>query len=146
MEGQPRLAGVGSRAAAVLVDGALVFVGLGLVVGSISGQTYSGGGSHGFRLHGGASVAWLLLAYLYWIVLEAVWGTTVGKRLLNLRVVDEAGGAISWGQSAGRNLLRLVDGFPYVLPYLVGGVLAVGDDRKRRLGDRAAHTLVVYRD
>jgi uncharacterized RDD family membrane protein YckC len=39
--------------------------------------------------------------------------------------------------------MRLVDSFPFVIPYLLGFVVALTDDEKRRLGDRVAGTLVV---
>lgn len=77
------------------------------------------------------------------LMCERLFGATVGKRMLSLRVEGRDGGLPSWGQSLGRNLLRIVDGFPYVLPYLVGFVVAKSNADRRRLGDSAAGTRVV---
>lgn len=141
-----RYAGIGPRAAAVVIDGLITGIVIGGIVGVAFGQTYSGHHRAGFNLHGWGLVTYLVLAFGYWIVLEATWGSTLGKRALNLRVVRADGGAISWGQSTGRNLMRIVDAFPYLLPYLVAVIVVAGDDEKRRLGDRVASTRVVYRD
>jgi uncharacterized RDD family membrane protein YckC len=141
-----RYAGVGPRAAAVIVDGLIAGIGFMILVGVVSGQTYDTGDTKGVSLHGAAFLIWIVLALGYWIVLEAIWGTTVGKRVMNLRVLTRDGAPISWGQSVVRNVLRLVDGLPYVIPYLVGALVAMADDEKQRLGDRPAKTFVVYRD
>lgn len=42
-----------------------------------------------------------------------------------------------------RNILRPVDAFPYVFPYLVGAVLVWSGPLRQRLGDRVAKTAVV---
>jgi uncharacterized RDD family membrane protein YckC len=77
----------------------------------------------------------------YGIVLEWRWrGQTIGKRLLNLRVVDAQGLRLQLPQIVLRNLLRLVDSLP--LLYLVGGIAALVSRRCQRLGDLAANTIV----
>lgn len=45
------------------------------------------------------------------------------------------GARITAVQALVRNLLRLVDGFPFLLPYLLGLVVLAIDPQKRRLGD-----------
>ena len=131
------------RTTALIVDGIIVFVGLGLVVGLLSGQGHHDGGSWSFNLHGGPALIWLVLAFGYWIVLEYAWGTTVGKRLFSIRVVDRDGGRPSFGQSLIRNLFRIADGFPYIVPYLVGFAVALSDADRQRVGDQVARTRVV---
>src|SRR5262245_37904268 len=111
-------AGMGARAGAVIIDGLIVFIGLGVLVGVISGQAHSGDGSVGFNLHGLPAIIWFVLAYGYWIVCERLWGVTIGKLICSIQVQTSDGGRPSWGQSAARNILRIVDGFPYILPYL----------------------------
>ncbi|HEY1480510.1 MAG TPA: RDD family protein [Gaiellales bacterium] len=80
------------------------------------------------------------------MVCEKLWGMTIGKRLFSIRVVRADGGRIGLGQSVGRNLLRVVDGFPYVLPYLVGFLASRTSGERLRLGDMAAGTRVVGRE
>jgi uncharacterized RDD family membrane protein YckC len=129
----------------VIIDAILAFVGFGTVIALVSGQAQASNGSYGFHLHGLAAFALLVVMFGYWIVCERVWGTTIGKRLFSIRVVGADGGRIGVGQSVGRNLLRVVDGFPYVLPYLVGFVASRTNGERLRLGDMAAGTRVVAR-
>ena len=49
---------------------------------------------------------------------------------------------VTFGAALVRNLLRLVDALFF---YLVGAIFALASPRGQRLGDRAAHTLVVRR-
>ena len=127
----------------MIIDGAIVVVGLGALIGLVAGQAHHSGGSFSLRLHGNWAWLWYALAFGYWIVLERLWGTTVGKRIFGLRVTSRDGTPLTWGQSFGRNLMRLIDGIPFVIPYLVGFIVAATDDEKARLGDRVAHTTVV---
>jgi uncharacterized RDD family membrane protein YckC len=136
-------AGMAARATALIVDGLLVFFGLGAVVALLSGEAYNGRGGIGFHLHGGAALVWLVLSFGYWIVCERMWGMTIGKRLFSIRVEARGGGRPSWAQSIVRNVLRLIDGFPFVIPYLLGFIVAMGSGARTRIGDRVAGTRVV---
>lgn len=78
----------------------------------------------------------------YPVLTEWFWrGQTIGKRLLNLRVVDEDGLRLRFSQIVIRNLLRFVDALPSF--YLVGGVATLLNSRAQRLGDLAANTIVI---
>lgn len=132
-----------ARATAVIIDGVLVFLGLGELVALLAGQAHNADGSFGFHLSGGPAFVWLVLAFAYFIVCEWVWGATLGKRIFSIRVVGRDGGTPTFGQSLLRNILRVVDGFPFILPYLLGFVVAKADGERRRIGDRAAVTRVV---
>ena len=138
-----RPAPTAARATAVIIDALIALFGLGTLVAIATGQTNHSGGSVGFYLHGGPAVLWAALSLAYWIVCERLWGRTLGKRLFGIRVVGADGGNPTWGQAIGRNLLRLVDAFPYVLPYLVGFVAAMTNGERQRVGDKAAGTRVV---
>jgi len=83
-----------------------------------------------------------LLSVGYGIILEWFWrGQTLGKRLLRLRVMDEQGLHLQFGQVVLRNLLRTVDAMP--LLYLLGGTICFFSPRNQRLGDIAAGTIIV---
>jgi RDD family len=78
----------------------------------------------------------------YFLVSEAVWnGQTLGKRSVRLRVVGDHGEPLSLGQSAIRNLVRIVDFLPVF--YGIGMLTLFINGRGKRLGDFAAGTLVV---
>jgi uncharacterized RDD family membrane protein YckC len=96
----------------------------------------------GFNLHGWAAFIWLVLAFSYWIACERLWGTTIAKRLFSITVEGRGGDRPNWREATIRNLLRPIDGFPYILPYLLGFLVAKTDQDRRRIGDRAAGTRV----
>lgn len=68
-------------------------------------------------------------------------GQTIGKRVLNIRVMDAGGLRLQFGQVVLRNLLRAVDALPVF--YLAGGLVCWLTPRAQRLGDIAAGTIVV---
>jgi uncharacterized RDD family membrane protein YckC len=139
----PRPAGMAARATAVLIDGVVALILVGLPVALLAGQAHSGNGSVGFNLHGWAALIWLALSFAYWIVCERLWGATLGKRLFSIRVESLGGGRPSWGQAVSRNLWRFADGFPYLLPYMLGFIVARSDAERARIGDNRAGTRVV---
>lgn len=121
--------GVGPRFLAVLIDGIILGIIAGLLVALLgSQQAGATGGLTG------------LIALVYFIVMEATRGATIGKMALGLRVVRVDGGSISWTESIVRNLLRIVDG---LFAYLVGAIFIWTSPLKQRLGDKVARTVVV---
>lgn len=127
--------GVGRRAVAVIIDGIVYFI-LAWIVAAVTGGTTSGG----FELNGSPAFLSFALFFAYYVGLEMARGATLGKMLLGIRVVSEDGGPIDFQASLIRNVLRLVDGF---FVYLVAAILVWKSEKKQRLGDRVAHTVVV---
>jgi len=83
----------------------------------------------------------IIVAFLYYTLLEGRYGQTLGKWFCKIKVVREADGApISYGEAAIRTILRIIDG---LIDYLVGAILIWTSHKKQRLGDRLAHTVVV---
>jgi len=88
-----------------------------------------------------ASLIGLAISFLYFTLLEGRYGQTIGKMALNIKVVREADGMpIDYSEAAVRTVLRIIDG---LFDYLLGAIFIWTSDRKQRLGDRAAHTVVV---
>lgn len=142
----PENAGIPLRFVAVLLDALLVFVPLFIVVGLMSGGGYrtdlNGETNFGVNLGGRELLLWIALGIGYYVVCESTAGATLGKRMVGIRVVGEDGDALTFGAAIVRNLLRLVDALFF---YLVGFIFAILSTRGQRLGDRAAHTIVVRR-
>jgi uncharacterized RDD family membrane protein YckC len=131
---------LGRRISAALIDVGLL-LGVLVVLGLTIGEARAEGGSVSVALGGAWAGVYLSLVLLYYLVLEATIGQTVGKRLLGLRVVRPDGGRPSMAAIALRTLLRVVDWLP--LLYLVGFVvIQVTGVRRQRLGDLAARTTV----
>lgn len=101
------------------------------------------------------TVSWywqLLLVVVYFLVQEALYGATIGKRIMGLRVVDTHGQHATFSAVLLRNILRLIDALPVLsisfgivlnIPYIIGGIVAFISPYRQRLGDRVAGTLVV---
>jgi uncharacterized RDD family membrane protein YckC len=86
----------------------------------------------------------LAVFVLYFTLLEGHYGQTVGKMAVKIKVVREADGAqIDYSEAAVRTILRFLDLIPYIIPYLLGATLIWSSDKKQRLGDRVARTVVV---
>src|SRR5213596_1752182 len=139
------LAGVGSRAAAAIIDTVLIV--LGLLALWIAGSPL-GGLSGGGEPTGWALAAVILLSFLtffgYFAALEALnGGRTPGKQALGIRVVMETGHAVTPTAAMVRNLVRLLDCYFPLLPFLPGLVMVFLQRRNQRLGDLAAGTIVV---
>ncbi len=84
-----------------------------------------------------------VIDFLYFVLLQGAYGQTVGKMAVKIKVVREDGSKISYVDAAIRTILAIIDAIPYVIPYLLGAILIWTSDTKQRLGDRAAHTVVV---
>ncbi|MFN0072993.1 MAG: RDD family protein [Chloroflexota bacterium] len=127
--------GVGRRAVAIIIDGIVYFI-LAWIIAAATGGTTSGG----FELNGGPAFLSFALFLVYYVGLEMTRGATLGKMALGIRVLKEDGTPLDLQASLIRNILRIVDG---QLAYLVGAILVWKSDKKQRLGDRVAHTIVV---
>lgn len=130
----------GRRVVATIVDG-ILFAVLSNIFASVFGVKTASSGFDLTRLSARGSVWLLVTVVLYYVLLEGLTGRTIGKMITGIRVVDaEAGGRPGVVSAVVRTLLRLVDG---LFGYLVGFIVVLNSDRRRRLGDMAAKTLVV---
>jgi uncharacterized RDD family membrane protein YckC len=85
---------------------------------------------------------WLwVAAIMYFALLEGLFGDTVGKAVVGIRVTDLNGRPASWRAVVIRNVLRVIDYLPGF--YLVGALVAGFSPRRQRIGDHLAGTLVV---
>jgi len=139
------LAGVGSRAAAAILDTGLVV--LGLIALAIAGNAL-GTFSRRSEPAGWALAAVILLSFLtffgYFALFEALnGGRTPGKQALGIRVVMETGHAVTPAAAVVRNLMRLLDCYFPLFPFLPGLLMVFLHHRNQRLGDLAAGTIVV---
>jgi uncharacterized RDD family membrane protein YckC len=106
-----------------------------------SGKWVMGPEEHLWGISDPICIVFLFVIFAYFILMEAYAGWTVGKLLLNLKVVDEAGNKLGFSKSLIRNLLRLVDGLPAF--NILGITLIAVSPRGQRLGDSVAHTFVI---
>jgi uncharacterized RDD family membrane protein YckC len=133
-----RYVSVGRRFVAILVDG---LISLAWVV-PLSEVRHTGN-AWDFRLNGAPAVLAILLWIAYFTLFEGFVGASPGKLLLGLRVVKANGSKLDASSALLRSVLRIVDAFPYVFPYLVGAVAVWGSPTRQRVGDRVAGSVVV---
>ncbi|GBE57535.1 RDD family protein [bacterium BMS3Abin01] len=151
---QPR--GVGIRFLALLIDSLIFAAALAVITAvqgpqdgschasSFIGMNYTLNGKESFYgLCGYPALAFFAVFLAYFILMEWLWGATLGKLTVGVRVRTGTGGSIGLKESLIRNLLRIVDAVPYCLPYLLGAILVWSSRRRQRLGDMAAGTVVV---
>jgi uncharacterized RDD family membrane protein YckC len=119
------------RVVAVIIDIVLI----GIVTSAIGGVFAQ------VRLGTVGSLIGLVISFGYYIYLEGTYGQTIGKMALDIVVVTEDGQHIDYRPAAIRTILRIIDALPVF--YLVGFVLVLVTDRKQRLGDMLADTIVV---
>ncbi|MDA3041263.1 MAG: RDD family protein [Actinomycetota bacterium] len=85
----------------------------------------------------------IVLSVILFVVVPANTGWSLGKRLFGLRVIDTDGGTPTLLSFIARSVVGLIDILPFVVPGLLGFVLASRDPDRHRLGDRVAGTTVV---
>ncbi len=143
------VAGIGSRVLAALTDlficfGAFVLLLLAvLTLGGRQVMSADIGASWGIAL---LIFAQFAVLWGYYVLFEGLMdGQTPGKRAHRLRVVRDGGFSVTFGTSAVRNLVRMIDMQPGVF-YLVGLGSLFFTKRGRRLGDLVAGTIVVRED
>ena len=79
----------------------------------------------------------------YFVVMEAVWSRTLGKFFQGLVVRKLDGSRCDWKAALIRSALRIVEVNPLLLGGLPAGLAIIASERKQRLGDLLAGTLVV---
>ena len=118
---------VSKRSIAFLID----LVGLAVVLGITTNMAFLTWEPLGFLV----LALDVVLPFAYFIYFEAEYGQTIGKMLMDIVVVSEDDGSISYKEATVRTLLRPFDTLGLVAIYVT--------DRKQRIGDLAADTVVV---
>jgi uncharacterized RDD family membrane protein YckC len=121
------------RVVAGIVD--LLIVAVGGIVILFAGDALTG------ERQGGLTAVILGWALYYYFALESGDGQTVGKKLMKLRVMRADGRPAGMREIAVRTVLRVVDGLGAYIVGLI--VMLVTGERRQRIGDLAANTIVV---
>ncbi|MFN2586671.1 MAG: RDD family protein [Actinomycetota bacterium] len=127
-------AGFWARFGALLIDGILV----GIVASILSAIL---GGGDGGTFSGTYQAIQAILGLAYYVYFEGgPSGQTLGKKALNIRVIDfAAGGSIGYGRALVRNLGRYLSGLVLLLGYL----WMLWDKEKQTWHDKFANSVVV---
>lgn len=124
-----------TRIGAFLID-IFIFWSIAMIVGIFYGTPHEEG--IGYSLNGLPALVMFFVGFFLWPISEGIWGQTIGKRLLNLKVVTDDFEPIRMGQAFGRFILGFLD---YI--FLIGLIIAATNKQNKRIGDMAAKTIVV---
>jgi uncharacterized RDD family membrane protein YckC len=142
-------ASLGDRLLGQAVDGAIA-LGLFFLLGMLLAGRFGGTTEQGFDLTGLPALILISIVVVfmlaYFVLTEAFFGMTLGKVVAEVQVRSPEGQPISMKASVIRNLMRLVDAFPFFPLYLLGAFVVILTSRHLRLGDIAAGTIVVRRE
>jgi uncharacterized RDD family membrane protein YckC len=140
-------AGLGSRAVALIID----YIILGIVIWVIAlpfgaAALFSMRGPRYPMAFSGAvvlavSAIGIIIWLLYFTYLEGTSGQTLGKRVISIKVTKETGESLSFVDALIRTLCRIIDMLPTL--YIIGIILILVTEKNQRIGDLAAHTIVV---
>lgn len=131
---------IGARIGAQLIDTVIMAFLLFITTSVMGGMGAAVGDSAGTALTSIGLLLGFIVAIGYAFLLEGLWdGQTVGKKVLGIKVVKEDGAECTLGASFLRNLLRVIDGLFY---YAVGFLVMAISDKRQRIGDRIAGTVV----
>lgn len=127
-------AGFGIRLAAFLIDNVILTGALAVLLPilfdeSIAAETQSDG-----ALFFGSAVS-----FAYFTLLVGLWGATLGKRVLGVRIVRLDGSPVGIPRALGRQLATILS----VFTFLVGYLMVIFRSDKRALHDLIAGTVVV---
>jgi uncharacterized RDD family membrane protein YckC len=145
---QFQLAGLGSRAAAFLIDRILLTV-VNILIFIVAFMIMNGMSSFPFFIEENflplaiTIVVLFILNGGYFFAYEYFsGGRTIGKKLVGIRVIQENGHSITLLSSFIRNLLRIIDSLP--TSYFLGIIMIFFHSKHKRLGDIVAGTIVVH--
>ncbi len=144
----PPPASTGARIGAYLLDwlftvllSVLVSVPIGLVIGLSGGGSAEAAGEATSRI---SQLVGIVIFFGYFAGSTALWGRTLGKRIVGLRVVNQADGRMpSSGQALGRYGILFLLLIPCGIPAIICAATLGSHPLRQGWHDRAASTMVL---
>jgi len=95
-----------------------------------------------FMIPGLGNFLAILMYWLYFAIQESSSAqASLGKKAMGLKVINEQGQQISFGQATGRHFGKILS----FIILLIGYLMMLWDDRKQTLHDKMANTFVAKR-
>lgn len=123
--------GIFIRATANIVDQLIIFIPIYLLIFLFGQKNYT----QQFYTFGG------IIFIIYCSVCEGIYGKTVGKKLVGIKVMMQDGRSCTWRGALIRNIGRILD--VLLGSYLLGIIAIIVTKRKQRIGDLLARTVVI---
>jgi uncharacterized RDD family membrane protein YckC len=134
-----RPAGFWIRFVAVMIDGVVLLLAQGILYGA-GWMLWGTGMGAGILVRGMTHLFSSILGAGYSIVFHWIWGQTLGKMALQIRVVSMDGGPLSFGQSVGRYFATILSALILGIGFIMAGLRS----DKRALHDLLAGTRVEH--
>ena len=134
---EPKLASIGSRLGAAFIDFVIIVI-IFYVFARLWGEHFSTPEESGYRLTGLPGFSFFLVGFALFPLMEGVTGKTTGKRVMGIRIKRKDLTDANVGNSIVRHLFDIIDCF-----CLLGIIVAASTDRRQRIGDLVAGTVVV---
>ena len=128
-------ASIGRRIGAFFIDFFIYYLS-GVVLGLFFDTQDDGVFS--YHLEGFPALISFVIFFFLWPISEGIWGQTLGKRFLDIKVVTKTNEPINIGKAFVRFFVGFVDCI-----LVVGIIVAAANKENQRIGDLAANTLVV---
>jgi len=137
MEIKIETAKISTRITAFIIDFFIYWVII-IVLGYFFGTPTEDGE---YSLTGMPALFAVLIGSFLWPISESIWGQTLGKRMMKLKVVKDDLNSIGFGEAFGRFVLCWVD-----MLFVIGILIAYNNDQNKRIGDLVAKTKVIKLD
>ena len=134
---EPKLAPLKYRVSAALIDFLILWL-LSFGMGYFFGDYVVNNDSMGYNITGWPGFFLFLIEVGLMPVQEGLTGRTIGKRVVQIKVVKEDYSNISVSRSIARHFFDIVD-----LILLIGLLIAATTPKRQRIGDLVAKTVVV---
>jgi uncharacterized RDD family membrane protein YckC/membrane protease YdiL (CAAX protease family) len=121
-----------NRSVAILIDNSVWFFGAAFLLGNLPAALLDDEIFAIVYFFVAASLWFNYFAFCEWR-----WGKTLGKHVMGMKVVSVDGSKIGFGPASIRGIMRLVDF------WLIGEIMIASTERKQRLGDKLARTVVI---
>lgn len=134
-ENNQQLAKIRYRICAFLIDFFIYWL-IAMIMGIFFGEPTER--EIGFSLNGLPALFMFFVGFCMWPLAEGLFGMTIGKGFLNLKVVTDDNEDIGIGKGFIRFFFGFID---YI--FLIGIIIAATNKQKKRIGDLVAKTIVV---
>jgi uncharacterized RDD family membrane protein YckC len=134
---EPKLAPIKYRISAAIIDFLILWL-ISFLMGYLFGDYYVYDDSLGYHISGFPAFFLFVIDFGLISIQEGVTGKTIGKRIVKIKVVKENYSNSSIASSVVRHLFDVID-----IIFLVGIFVAAAGQKKQRIGDLVARTIVV---
>jgi uncharacterized RDD family membrane protein YckC len=134
---EPQLAPIKYRISAAIIDFLILWL-ISFPMGYLFGDYYVYEDSVGYHLSGFPAFILFIIEFGLISIQEGLTGKTIGKRIVKIKVMKEDFSENSVTASIVRHLFDIID-----MILLVGIIVAAAGQKKQRIGDLIAKTIVV---